>query len=1295
MSNLYCDLHGLYPVSKTLKFELIPIGKTKENIEKNGILNDDEKRAIAFKKVKKYCDECHKKFIDEALKDFELNVDDLNEYYTTLNEIRMATKEEKRTNEFIKKRDRLDKIQEKLRKQISDRFTKSKEFKEIYKGLKGKELTEIYVEELYKNDKEKMKDIDEFKKFSTYFSGYRKNRENMYSADEKSTAIAYRIVNENLPIFISNMKIYRKAKEVIQDKISKVYEELNELIQVNNIDEMFELEYFNDTLTQTEIEIYNNIISGKSEENGRKVKGINEYINEYNQTRKNKNERIPKLKELYKQILSERKRTSFVIDKYNYDSDMIKEILEYYQGLLKIMNENNRENLIRLLKNINDYDLTKIYLNNDANLSEISNKVYGNWNVIKNSLELNYDESYSGKKKKDTEGYVEEREKYFKNKKCFSIAEIENAISKYNNEKDNKLIEYIQECKIDNENLVDNINEKYDNFKKVEIKYNNESNELLKKGRKNSKESKNKDNDIERVKDFLDTIKELQEFLQPLVVKDNAIEIDSRFYNEFLGYYDEIKEIIPIYNKTRNYLTQKPYSNEKIKLNFGKPTFLDGWAKTNEIQNGGLIFLDNKKYYLAVINSRYNNELKKLKEAANQEDLILKMKYEQIANPSKDIQNLMIENGKTVKVNGRKASDGINHILDEKKNKNLPKVINEIRKNKTYLKSSSNFDVNDLHKFIDYYKERAIEYYSNLKFKFKETQCYNDWNDFIKDVSCQKYKISYEGISRKYVKTLTEEGKIYLFQIYNKDFSKYSKGKQNLHTLYWKELFDEENLKNIIYELNGGAEVFYRKRSLNIEETAHHKANVPIANKNPKTIERKPTSTFKYEIIKDRRYTVDKFQLHVPITLNFNNQGISNINEIVNKKIKENDENYIIGIDRGERNLIYVSLIDSKGEIIAGETKSLNTIENDYNKTDYHMLLDKKENEMNQARKSWRTIENIKELKEGYLSQAIHEIVVLMEKYNAIVVLEDLNSGFKNSRAKIGKQVYQKFEKMLIDKLNYLVFKDREKKVEGGVLNAYQLTNKFTSFKDMKKQNGILFYIPAWNTSKIDPTTGFVNLFNSSILEKTRELVENIDNIKYNQEKDYFEFDIDYSKYPCKLHNSKSKWTLCSNGERIITYRNPDKNNEWDYKEITLTKEFKKLFDRYDININGDIKKEILEKADSKFFKAIENQDKFWGFKYLFKYMLQMRNSNNSNGKEEEIRDYLISPVKNRNGKFFNTDERDPKLPQDADANGAYNIARKGLMVIEQIKNMNQDELKRARFNITEEDWLKFAQKGK
>ena len=50
------------------------------------------------------------------------------------------------------------------------------------------------------------------------------------------------------------------------------------------------------------------------------------------------------------------------------------------------------------------------------------------------------------------------------------------------------------------------------------------------------------------------------------------------------------------------------------------------------------------------------------------------------------------------------------------------------------------------------------------------------------------------------------------------------------------------------------------------------------------------------------------------------------------------------------------------------------------------------------ARQSWQTIETIKELKEGYLSQVIHKITQLMVKYHAIVVLEDLNMGFMRGR---------------------------------------------------------------------------------------------------------------------------------------------------------------------------------------------------------------------------------------------------------------------------------------------------------
>ena len=34
----YSEFSGLYSSSKTLRFELKPLGKTKENIERNGIL---------------------------------------------------------------------------------------------------------------------------------------------------------------------------------------------------------------------------------------------------------------------------------------------------------------------------------------------------------------------------------------------------------------------------------------------------------------------------------------------------------------------------------------------------------------------------------------------------------------------------------------------------------------------------------------------------------------------------------------------------------------------------------------------------------------------------------------------------------------------------------------------------------------------------------------------------------------------------------------------------------------------------------------------------------------------------------------------------------------------------------------------------------------------------------------------------------------------------------------------------------------------------------------------------------
>ena len=99
--------------------------------------------------------------------------------------------------------------------------------------------------------------------------------------------------------------------------------------------------------------------------------------------------------------------------------------------------------------------------------------------------------------------------------------------------------------------------------------------------------------------------------------------------------------------------------------------------------------------------------------------------------------------------------------------------------------------------------------------------------------------------------------------------------------MYWKMLFDKRNLENVVYKLNGEAEMFYRPASL--KNPVIHKANEAVKNKNP--LNEKKWNIFTYDLIKDKRYTVDKFFLHVPLTMNFTNKWVNRINNMVRELI--------------------------------------------------------------------------------------------------------------------------------------------------------------------------------------------------------------------------------------------------------------------------------------------------------------------------------------------------------------------------------------------------------------------------
>ncbi len=1250
----------LYSLQKTLRFELVPQGKTKEYIEKTGLLQQDEKRAENYKKVKKIIDEYHKKFIEESLSSGLLDEDTLQEFSDLYYALQKEKKKDKKDEKSI------EDIQEKLRKQTKNLFENNGKWKSLFsEELIKKELI------AFTDDENKRILIREFNKFTTYFTGFHENRKNMYSDEDKSTAIAHRIIHDNLPKFLDNISLYNRIKGSGID-LATIEKELEPVLQGHKLGDIFSIYYFNKTLTQKGIDFYNAISGGIAEKNRNKIRGINEYVNtEYNQKQQDKRNRIPKLSPLYKQILSDRETASFVSESFEQENEMLEAVENFYTNeLINYKIDEKIQNIFaqfkQLFQNMQSFDKSKIYLRNDL-LSSISKRLFGEWAIIGNALSEWYDRHELAGKKKITQKDNKEKEDWLK-QDYVPILIIENALSEYEHDvvkKDEcngllpKYFASFKKKKEDEKDIIQQIDAEYSCVRN-----------LLNTPYPEGKKLASEEVDVAKIKAFLDALLDFFHFVKPLSIKNPKKNIvlkkDEGFYGAYVPLFEQVDKIIPLYNKVRNHLTKKPYSTEKIKLNFENSTLLNGWDLNKETDNTSVLFRKNGLYYLGIMDTNYNTIFKEIPHAKDGEAVFEKMVYKLLPGANKMLPKVFFsEKGKAV----FKPSEDL-----------LTKYKKETHK------KGDNFSLNDCHKLIDFFKVSIAKHedWKHFNHQFSDTSSYADLSGFYREVEKQGYKITFQDVPESYINQLVDEGKLYLFQIYNKDFSPYSKGKPNMHTLYWKMLFDPENLKDVVYKLNGKAEVFFRKASLRPKNTAVHKANEVISNKNPDN--EKKQSTFKYDIIKDRRYTVDKFQFHVPITLNFKAEGRDNLNMNALKLLKNNKEVNIIGIDRGERHLLYLTLINQKGKILLQE--SLNEIVNNYRDksgkiqekhTDYHSLLDRREIERDKARRSWELIENIKELKEGYVSQVVHRIAMLMIEYNALVVMEDLNFGFKRGRQKVEKQVYQKFEKMLIEKLNYLVFKDKKADETGGMLNALQLTNKFESFQALGKQSGFIFYVPAALTSKIDPATGFVDFLKPQYesVEKAKSFFVRFEKVKFSTEQGWFELSFNYKDFTDKAEGSKNDWVLCTTKYERFIWDRILNNGKGAQKSVNVNNELKRLFDRENITYTDgkDIKEQILAQQSADFFKKL--------MKLLY-VLVSLRHNNGLKGKEEK--DYIISPVE----PFFNSLEAKAGEPKDADANGAYHIALKGLWMLQQVDKA--EDLRKVKLAMSNKEWLEFAQ---
>jgi len=401
---------------------------------------------------------------------------------------------------------------------------------------------------------------------------------------------------------------------------------------------------------------------------------------------------------------------------------------------------------------------------------------------------------------------------------------------------------------------------------------------------------------------------------------------------------------------------------------------------------------------------------------------------------------------------------------------------------------------------------------------------------------------------------------------------------------------------------------------------------------------------------------------HTPIEINYGTGNINQgkFNQEINKFIAENQNIKIIGIDRGEKHLLYYSLIDLDGKIIKSE--SLNKIKIGGKEVDFHQKLDEAEKERQKSRKSWQKIDQIKNLKAGYISHVVKKIVDLAIENNAVIVLEDLNFGFKSFRQKIEKNVYQQFEKALIDKLGFVVNKQKQNQ-----RFAPQLSAPFESFEKVGKQTGIIYYVLANNTSKVCPQCQWrKNIYPHYSGKKTIGKLKNQYQLSMewleNENRFVFEYkgegdkekvsvysDVDRVRYDKNLNNSQGGYHI---------YNHSSSNESKDGRNIiekSITLKLKELlWDKFSIKeLEGELITEIINKTDE--VSADDIKDLIG----LFNVILNIRNTVIENNDDNSEIDYIQCPACG-----FDTRKENDLGIKNGDDNGAYNIALRVLFLL-------------------------------
>jgi CRISPR-associated protein Cpf1 len=231
---MFKNFVGLYKMSKTLRFELKPVGATLENMKKNGVLDRDFVRSEKYQAMKDILDLQHKALLERTLSSVDnytrcMGEKERKKYAVILTDngvidwdvLAKALEIFRNSARDKESRDKLESICASYRTLIVEIIKSDDRYKSLAASTPKDFIKEFLANGECRDAAEKLA-AETFNGFACYFTGFQENRANIYSYKAQKTSAANRVINENFPRYLKCCSLYDYVAKKYPDVITKV-----------------------------------------------------------------------------------------------------------------------------------------------------------------------------------------------------------------------------------------------------------------------------------------------------------------------------------------------------------------------------------------------------------------------------------------------------------------------------------------------------------------------------------------------------------------------------------------------------------------------------------------------------------------------------------------------------------------------------------------------------------------------------------------------------------------------------------------------------------------------------------------------------------------------------------------------------------------------------------------------------------------------------------------------------------------------------------------------------------------